>query len=130
MMQIDPRLGEFSDILAAAPAHFATLNAVRALVAALHPDVYEVASRLEHSVWWGWGDGKMTKGYAYVMPHKTHVNLGFFQGIHLPDPTDILQGTGKVLRHVKLHDAAQAALPAIRNLLIAARDERRAALHL
>jgi hypothetical protein len=72
----------------------------------------------------------MTTGYAYVMPYKTHVNLGFFQGIHLADPAALLQGTGKALRHIKLTDATMVAQPAIRDLLIAAREERRAALDL
>ncbi|MGB8817793.1 MAG: DUF1801 domain-containing protein [Rhizobiaceae bacterium] len=129
-MQIDTRLGQFDDIIAAAPEHADILRAVRTLVEALHPPAYEVASRKEISVWWGWGDGKMKQGYAYVMPHKTHVNLGFFQGIDLPDPEHLLEGSGKNLRHVKLKNQAEVARPAIRALLAAARDERKAALKL
>ena len=127
-MRIDPRLGTFEEVAAAAPGHAATLVALRALVADLHPDAVEVASTREQSVWWGWGAGKMKDGYAYAMPHKGHVNLGFFRGVDLPDPGNRLEGTGKALRHVKIRDEGEVADPAIRALVIAARDERAAAL--
>jgi hypothetical protein len=127
-MRIDPRLGTFAEVAAAAPGHAATLGAIRALVAALHPDAVEVAATRERSVWWGWGPGKMKDGYVYAMPHKDHVNLGFFRGVDLPDPENRLEGTGKALRHVKIRDEAAVADAAIRALVIAARDERAAAL--
>lgn len=129
-MRVVERLGTFAEVAAEAPDHADTLGAVRALVAELHPDVVETASRRERSVWWGWGEGKMRDGYAYVMPHKAHVNLGFFQGVALPDPEGRLEGTGKALRHVKLRGPEAVAAPWIRALLIAARDERAAALGL
>jgi hypothetical protein len=127
-MRADPRLGTFEEVAAAAPDHAGTLAAIRALVAETHADAFEIASRKEGSVWWGWGTGKMTEGYVYAMPHKAHVNLGFFQGVHLPDPDGRLEGTGKALRHVKLKTEGAVADPAIRALVIAARDERAAAL--
>ena len=123
-MRIETRLGTFQEVVAAAPEHAETLHAIRALVAALHPDAVEVASRKENSVWWGVGPGKMTHGYAYAMPHKGHVNLGFFRGASLPDPEGRLEGTGKGLRHVKIARAADVADGALRSLLIAARDDR------
>ena len=126
-MRIDTRLGTFDEVAAAAPSHAATLGAIRALVAELHPDAVEVASRREKSVWWGRGAGKMTDGYVYAMPHAAHVNLGFFRGVDLPDPAGRLEGTGKALRHVKISDEAGVADPAVRALVTAARDERAAA---
>ncbi len=126
-MQVDPRLGTFEDVAAAAPEHAPTLVAIRSMAEDLHPDSVEVASRREKSVWWGWGPSKMKDGYAYAMPHKTHVNFGFFQGAILPDPEGLLEGTGKRLRHVKISDATLVARPAIRALFAAARDERKAA---
>jgi hypothetical protein len=128
-MQVDPRLGTFEVVAgAAAPELAAILNAVRSLVADLHPDALEFASVRERSVSWGYGQSKMTTWYGYAMPHAAHVNLGFFQGVHLPDPDDLLEGTGKVLRHLKLKTAADVDRPAVRALLIAARDERSRAL--
>ena len=41
--------------------------------------------------------------FAYVNAFTAHVNVGFFRGAELPDPAGLLQGTGKFMRHVKLH---------------------------
>jgi hypothetical protein len=41
-------------------------------------------------------------GFAYVNAFRDHVNVGFFRGAELPDPSGLLQGTGKYMRHVKL----------------------------
>ena len=40
--------------------------------------------------------------FAYVNVFKDHTNVGFFHGAHLADPTRLLEGTGKHMRHVKL----------------------------
>lgn len=40
--------------------------------------------------------------FAYVDVFRTHTNVGFFYGAHLEDPTGLLEGTGKNMRHVKL----------------------------
>ena len=47
---------------------------------------------------------------GYVNVFKSHVNVGFFCGADLDDPAELLEGTGKRMRHVKLrpgvdHDA-------------------------
>ena len=129
-MQIDDRLGRFDDLTAAAQGLAPVLTALRGQVEAIHPDAVECASRKEQTVTWGFAGGKMKAGYAYARAFRAHVNLGFFQGVHLPDPEVLLQGTGKALRHVKLRTPDEANAPAVRTLLIAARDERAAALSL
>lgn len=40
--------------------------------------------------------------FAYVGAFKAHVNVGFFRGAELADPAGLLEGTGKLMRHVKL----------------------------
>ena len=40
--------------------------------------------------------------FGYVNVFTSHVNVGFFQGAGLPDPAQLLAGTGKFMRHVKL----------------------------
>ncbi|MCX7999464.1 MAG: DUF1801 domain-containing protein [Leptospiraceae bacterium] len=48
------------------------------------------------------GTEKNMKGeICYIKPLKDSVNLGFFHGANLNDPKKLLQGTGKLLRHVK-----------------------------
>jgi len=40
--------------------------------------------------------------FAYVNTFKGHVNVGFFRGAEIVDPAGLLQGTGRLMRHVKL----------------------------
>lgn len=127
-MQTDTRLGSFQAVVEAAPQHSDMLNALRTLAHELHPGGMEFASIKERSVSWGYGQSKMTTWYAYVMAHTHHVNLGFFHGTSLPDPEALLEGTGETLRHVKLKTVAAVQHPAVRALMIAARDERSANL--
>ena len=41
--------------------------------------------------------------FAYVDAFTAHMNVGFFHGAALPDPAGLLEGSGKRMRHVKLH---------------------------
>lgn len=40
--------------------------------------------------------------FCYVNVFTAHVNVGFFLGAELTDPTGLLQGAGKYMRHVKI----------------------------
>ena len=40
--------------------------------------------------------------FAYVDAFTAHVNVGFSRGAELADPAGLLEGTGKLMRHVKL----------------------------
>src|SRR5512132_3905738 len=40
--------------------------------------------------------------FGYVNAFTAHVNVGFFRGAELSDPSGLLEGTGKIMRHVKL----------------------------
>jgi len=54
--------------------------------------------------------------FGYVNAFTVHVNVGFFLGAHLPDPAELLEGTGKYMRHVKLRpgdDIDREALAAL-----------------
>ena len=51
--------------------------------------------------------------FGYVNVFTSHVNVGFFRGASLPDPARLLEGGGKLMRHVKLRpgmDSNDAAL--------------------
>jgi hypothetical protein len=41
--------------------------------------------------------------FCYVAAQSRHVNLGFRKGTELDDPDGLLEGSGKGMRHVKLH---------------------------
>jgi hypothetical protein len=123
-------VGTFDQIVALAPRHEALLRALRALAFALHPDLVEVSRPGDRAVSWGWGPKKLSEAYACALPYRDHVNLAFYRGAELPDPERLLRGTGKTMRHVPLTTPAQVDAPAIRALLVAAREERRHALRL
>ena len=40
--------------------------------------------------------------FGYVGVFTAHVNVGFFFGAELEDPTGLLEGSGKRMRHVKV----------------------------
>lgn len=123
-------IGSFDDIVALAPAQEAVLRALRALAFELHPCLVEVSRPGDRAVSWGWGAKKMSEAYAYALPYRSHVNLGFYRGAALPDPDGLLRGTGKAMRHVQVRDIEDVAVPGLRALMLAAREERRVALGL
>jgi len=102
----------------------AVARQARALIAEVHPDAVEVVWPTQGSAGYGVGPRKMSDHYAYLFPHKRHVNLGFTRGATLDDPDGLLEGTGKALRHVKLRTDADVERPALRALLAAAVAER------
>ena len=55
--------------------------------------------------------------FAYVNAFTSHVNVGFFQGAALPDPTRLLQGAGKFMRHVKLRPGTFTNAAALNKLI-------------
>lgn len=61
--------------------------------------------------------------FGYVNVFTAHVNVGFFQGSALPDPTRLLQGNGKFMRHVKLKPGTQINAAALSNLIEAAYED-------
>ena len=58
--------------------------------------------------------------FGYVNVFKAHVNVGFFFGAELKDPTGLLEGSGKRMRHVKLKPGSELDSPALIALIAAA----------
>lgn len=63
--------------------------------------------------------------FAYVNVFSSHVNLGFYRGAELPDPEQLLQGTGRLMRHVKLQPGVPVDDAALRRLISAASEDMR-----
>ena len=110
--------GTFEDVIAAASDDVRQLaTAARKLVADVMPGVTEVPWVRQKTVGYGVGPKKMSEHFCYLAPQKRHLNLGFFYGADLDDPDDLLEGTGKLLRHVKLKTIEQVQEPALRTLV-------------
>lgn len=51
----------------------------------------------------GTGKGRSAPSLAvYLAPLKDSVNLGFYAGTDLTDPSGLLKGSGKKMRHIKM----------------------------
>lgn len=59
----------------------------------------------------------MRDQFAALVLHRAHVNLQFPQGVDLPDPAGLLEGTGKSMRHVKLREPATVQREEVRALI-------------
>ena len=78
----------------------------------------------------GYGSSeRMSDGICHIAVYERGVNLGFFQGVSLPDPEGALEGTGKRIRHLSLKTRADLTRPEIRlflkRALALARDDAR-----
>ena len=58
--------------------------------------------------------------FAYVDAFTAHVNVGFFRGAALADPAQLLEGTGRYMRHVKLRPESDVDAGALIKLVDAA----------
>jgi hypothetical protein len=58
--------------------------------------------------------------FAYINAFKNHVNIGFFNGAMLDDPFELLEGSGKRMRHVKLNPGTEVDAHALDELIRAA----------
>jgi hypothetical protein len=128
MVQIIDDLGSVEDVVALATEESRPLL-LRAydLIVAIHPDVVIVPRLGEKSLSFGFGSKKMSEAYCYLIPFAKHVNLGFFHGATIDDQ-GVLEGSGKLMRHIKIRDLDQLDDPTLTALVSQAIDERRAGL--
>jgi hypothetical protein len=118
--------GTFDDILATAtPELRSVCKALRSLIASSNERFVEVVWPKQKIASFGVGPKKMTEHYAYIGVQPSHVNLGFYHGISLPDPAGLLEGTGKELRHLKLRNVSEVKKPCVVALVREAISERR-----
>ena len=125
----ETRYGTFDELMdSAVPEMRPVARRLREIVVDVDPGAVEVVRLGDRAATYGVGPKKMSEGYAYIMPFKNWVNLGFYQGADLADPADIMEGTGKKLRHVKVRSVEDAGRPEIRTLIKEALAERKQAL--
>jgi Domain of unknown function (DU1801) len=121
-------LDDAAQVLQAASAKTRPVaDALYALLLRTHPKANQLAWPKQRIISFGWGPKKMSEHYAYLGIQSVHVNLGFYMGAHLEDPSNLLEGTGKNLRHIKLRNFEEVNSPAVKSLLFAAINERKGA---
>ena len=121
------KVGTFEDLLEMTEeALRPVVTALREVVFEVDPGTCEVVRLGDRAVTYGVGPRKMLDGYAYILPHKRWVNLGFYQGVELADPSRLLEGTGAKMRHVKVRSVDEAGRVAVRVLVRGALECRQA----
>lgn len=96
--------------------------------------IYEAVAEImlpDKTMWIDHADKMITFGteknmqgeICYIKPLKDSVNLGFFHGANLDDSAHLLQGTGKLLRHIKFKKGNTPDMDEVKTLLRAALEE-------
>jgi hypothetical protein len=90
--------------------------AARELVLQTVLNATETVDRSARLIGYSYGPGYKDTICTLLMS-KTGVKVGIARGSELPDPNRLLQGSGKVHRHVQLRSAADVANPGLKQLL-------------
>lgn len=94
------------------------------VVRATLPGAHETVDLPDGLLAFGSG-GRMRDLVVGIIPHAAHVNVQFADGVNLPDPKRLLEGTGKRVRHVKNRSVADADQIGLRDLILAEWSLRR-----
>jgi hypothetical protein len=75
--------------------------ALREIILEEVPDASETIYQVYTvAIWFGFSE-KMKDMFCYIATNARHINLGFPRGSTLPDPSRVLEGDGKTMRHIK-----------------------------
>jgi hypothetical protein len=88
----------------------------RELVRSVMPDAVEKVNLGWKNVIFSTGP-TMRSAVFVINPMAKRVNLNIGEATTLDDPDRLLEGTGKGIRHVKIHDRSVLARPELRRLL-------------
>ena len=95
------------------------VNAARALMLELLPKVNETVDSTGPYIHYSYAPGY--KGVVgYISVNKKGLKFGLANGASLPDPKKLLQGTGKIGRHVVVNTPIDLRAPGLRQLVRAA----------
>jgi hypothetical protein len=75
------------------------------VVEALDALIRRAAPKASGSIKWAQPVYEQDGPFAYIRAFERTVNFGFWRGIDLSDPKDLLEGTGDRMRHMKIESA-------------------------
>lgn len=123
------KFGGFEDLVLMTPEKLRAIPIrLKEIILSVNPNACEVVRLGDKAATYGVGPKKMSEGYCYIMPHTNWVNLGFYKGADIADPSGLLEGTGAKLRHIKIRSLDQCENNHIIQLIKAAIQERKLAL--
>jgi len=88
-------------------------------MAPCHENIYDAYSAV--AIGYGPTD-RLSDGVFHIAVYSKGVNLGFNQGATLADPSGILEGKGKQIRHIKIRSQSDLARPELRGYVRRARQ--------
>ena len=77
--------------------------AIRPVLRELRRLVREELPDAREEIKWGRPVYSLTHIVCYLAAAGDHANLGFYRGVELEDPQELLEGDGKKLRHIKVY---------------------------
>ena len=99
--------------------------ALRNMLIELAPDSHELpyhthalTSVFSHSK-------KLKDAFCHIPVYTNHLNLGFNKGALLSDPDNLLEGTGKLIRHIPVRSIADFDNEQVRGLIKEAINQSR-----
>jgi hypothetical protein len=114
--RIPPPLPEYLGFLAPFESRIKELAlATRKLVLEEAPDSTELIYDAYNAVATGYGfTGRPSQCFIHIAVYAKWVNLGFHRGSELSDPKGILQGSGRLIRHIRISEPEDLAEPPVR----------------
>ena len=99
-------------------------RSTRQLILSTFLKMVEVVWVKQKNIGYGIGPKKKTEHFCYIMPASKHVNLGFNYGAELDDPKSLLEGTGKLFRHIKIRKLSDLENPDLLEILLLSINNR------
>jgi hypothetical protein len=89
------------------------------LIRELVPDADEEIDRSPPMIAFTFAPGTYTGLVAAIVPQRDYVNIMLPKGVALldSDPAELLEGSGKRARHIKVRDAGRLEDPAVHELI-------------
>ena len=108
---------EWDDLLAKYPDYVGEIaTETKRVILAVLPKAVEQVDSKANVVGYGFGTG-YSNLICTIILSKSGVKLGLVGGASLPDPKQLLAGTGKVHRYVQMSAPTDARRPAVKALL-------------
>jgi hypothetical protein len=100
------------------PAHLQDIVLeLRNIIISVAPDAVEVIRWKGLSYFHEGRGGVISAGICQIAIHEDHVRLAFIHGAFLSDPRQLLSGTQKVKRHIRLKSYDEAPWEYLRQLI-------------
>ena len=77
-------------------------NNIQEITATLRKLIFETSDNFIEEIKWSKPSYGINQNICYLQASKNHVNLGFYSGASLADKDNLLEGTGKQMRHIRI----------------------------